>query len=92
MAPEAILLINLVKTDKDSKNESMEALKGIEEVETASLTYGPRDMIIAKVQYSVLVDGNPNSNSLVNIVEKVSKLENIGVDEVHRVEAKYQSQ
>jgi hypothetical protein len=92
MAPEAYLLIRMVdkkynpkndsieSVDPDSKNKSIEAIRKIEGVNKARLTYGPMDMIIAEVSY------DKHFPDLVDIIKKIGNLENVWVHEVYRTE------
>jgi len=81
MAPEAYLLIRMVEKDTNSKSKSLEAVKKIRGVKKACLTYGPRDInCIAEVKYGKHIP------DLVNIIEKIGKLENVWIHEVHRTE------
>ena len=85
MSPEAFLSVRLVKTDEHSKNKSMNALKEIEEVKRATLTYGRRVTIIAEIEYK-------GFDQLVNTVDRISKLENVWIHDVHKKETEYQKE
>lgn len=80
MAPEAYLLIRMIKDDVNSKNKSLEEVRKIGGVKKADLTYGPRDIIIAEVEYN---DSNESSR-LSKIIEHIARLENVWVHEAYR--------